>query len=301
MRHIFHLVFCVATLSILSVGVKAATAGLALMKIEQGARPVGMGAAFVSITDDPNATYFNPAAAITTHQFQGSFTHTEHWQNIKLEAFHYGVRLSDRWTLHGGLRYAAINDLEGRLDIPSDDPLYQFNSHDAAFKAGLAWQAANRIAVGAAAGWFLESIEGYRGSSFNVDLGVLAQVNEAIAVGASAVNLGSSFNLAKAGQIGSRDISLPTTYRVGGSYRYSAYLGSLDFVYLDDELHAHIGAEAQIQEYFQLRAGYMFNYDTKNFSAGASFTKHDLSIDYAFVPFTKNLGTSHQFSVTFRL
>ena len=132
-------------------------------------------------------------------------------------------------------------------------------------------------------------------------MGLLAQANEALALGASVVNLGSKFNLTKAGQTGSRDIELPITYRAGGSYRSGSYLGSLDIVYLDDDIHAHIGAEAQIHELFQLRAGYMFNYDTKNFSAGASFTKRDLSVDYAFVPFTDNLGTSHQFSVSFRL
>jgi hypothetical protein len=260
-----------------------------------------MGAAFVSVADDPNATYFNPAAAITPLQFQGSFTHTEHWERIQLEAFHFGGRLSDRWSFHGGLRYASIDDLEGRTDVPTDDPLFTFNSHDISFKAGFAWQAADRIAVGAAAGWFMEEIEGYRGSSFNVDLGILAQANEAIALGASVVNLGSDFNLSKSGQPGSRNIDLPTTYRAGGSFRHGAYLGSLDIVYLDDDIHVHVGAEAQIHELFQLRAGYMFNYDTKGFSAGASFTQRDLSVDYAFVPFSDNLGTSHQFSVSFRL
>lgn len=279
----------------------AANAGLALMKIEQGARPVGMGAAFVSITDEPNATYFNPATAITARQFQGSFSHTEHWEKIQLEAFQFGGRLSDRWAFHGGLRYATIDGLEARTDVPSDDPLFEFNSHDVAVKAGLAWQLSRRVAIGVAGGWFLEEVEGFRGSSFNLDFGVVAQINEALAVGASAVNVGSDFNLTKTGQVGSRDIELPTTYRVGGSYRFDAYLAALDIVYLDDDIHAHVGAEAQIHELFQLRAGYMANYDTKNFSAGASFTKRDLSVDYAFVPFTDNLGTSHQFSVSFRL
>ena len=279
----------------------AANAGLALMKIEQGARPVGMGAAFVSITDEPNATYFNPATAITFRQFQGSFSHTEHWERIQLEAFQFAGRVSDRWAFHGAIRYASIDDLEGRIDVPTDDPLFKFNSHDIAFKAGLAWQLTDRVAIGAAGGWFLEEIEGFRGSSFNVDVGVVAQLNEALAVGASAVNVGSDFNLTKTGQVGSRDIELPTTYRFGGSYRIDAYMAALDIVYLDDDFHAHVGAEAQIHELFQLRAGYMVNYDTKNLSAGASFTKREISVDYAFVPFTDNLGTSHQFSVSFRL
>jgi len=94
---------------------------------------------------------------------------------------------------------------------------------------------------------------------------------------------------------------MPSVYRAGISHRYRAYLGALDIVYLDDDIHAHVGAEAQVHDLFQVRAGYMFNYDTKNIAAGASFTKRNISVDYAFIPYTDNLGTSHQFSLSVKL
>ena len=43
----------------------------------------------------------------------------------------------------------------------------------------------------------------------------------------------------------------------------------------------------------------MFGYDTKNFTAGASFVHRTLTLDYAFVPYTGELGTTHLFNLTF--
>ncbi|MFZ5980436.1 MAG: hypothetical protein ACOYVF_07365, partial [Candidatus Zixiibacteriota bacterium] len=97
------------------------------------------------------------------------------------------------------------------------------------------------------------------------------------------------------------EISLPTTYRLGGAYRYGKYLGALDMVIVDDEFHVHAGAEADLHEMFSMRAGYMFNYDSKNITAGASFHHHNITVDYAFVPYSNDLGTTHLFNFTFTL
>ena len=100
---------------------------------------------------------------------------------------------------------------------------------------------------------------------------------------------------------GSRDISLPVTYRLGASYRYDRYLGVADLVVVDDKLRLHTGLEASLQKLFRFRAGYMFNYDSKNLTAGASFTKRNLTVDYAFVPYSNDLGSTHLFNLTFSL
>jgi len=49
--------------------------GLALMKVEVGARPSGMGGAFVSVISDPNSAAYNPAGVVNTSQFAASFGH----------------------------------------------------------------------------------------------------------------------------------------------------------------------------------------------------------------------------------
>ena len=209
------------------------------------------------------------------------------------------MNLSSRSFIHGGIRFAVVDELEGRLAPTSE--FESFQAHDISFKGGFAYRISPRLAVGGAMGWFIEKIDAWRGSAFNVDLGLLYRAAERINIGASAVNLGGDFSLSKSGFTGSRDISLPTTYRVGAAYYLKDYLGAADIVVVDDEFHLHAGAEAVIQKIFRLRAGYMFNYDSKNITAGASFSKRNLTVDYAFVPYSNDLGSSHLFNLTFSL
>jgi len=271
------------------------------MKVEAGARPAGMGGAFVAVTGEPNAVFYNPAGAAYTTQFTASFGHNTYWENVRLETGYVISNLTDRLAIQGGIRYAAVSDLE-RRSAPTSEPETYFDAHDVAVKAGLAYAFTDRFAAGAAAGWFLEKIDDRRGSAFNVDLGLFYRATSALDLGASITNLGPDFSLSVGGgSEGTSDISMPTTYRAGGAYRYDRYLGTADFVVVDDEAHVHVGAEGMLHEFVSLRTGYMFNYDSKNFTAGASFSRRKLTVDYAFVPYSNDLGTSHLFNLTIKL
>jgi len=300
MGNSFVRLFFVTAICLLFIGTVDAADGLAMLKNDHSARAAGMGAAFVSISGDPNAAVYNPAGAVGVDKFTASFGHTFFWERIRLESGYVAASLSPDIYVHSGIRFAAVDELEARLH-PTTDPYDLFDAHDVSFKGGLAYQISDRIAAGFAAGWFIEKIEAWRGSSFNVDVGLLVSPSDKVNLGASVTNIGSDFVLEKRGLEGSRNIPLPTTYRLGGSYRYASYLGALDVVILDDKFHLHAGAEVQMHKQLSLRAGYMFNYDTKNFTAGASFTKRNMTVDYAFVPFSAGLGSAHMFNFTFSL
>ena len=278
----------------------SAQEGLALMKVEAGARQAGMGAAGASVGGDPNAVFYNPAAAAGTERFALSFGHNAYWENIRIETGYFVGNLGKRTAIHGGIRYGAVDDLESRL-LPTSEPDALFSAYDVSFKGGLSYEISEKLALGAALGWYIEKIDIYRGSAFNVDLGVLYRLSPKMNLGASVTNLGSSLSLATSGKEGSEDIDLPVTYRFGGSYRQDKYTGAIDAVIVDDEFHVNAGGEAGLHELFSVRAGYMIGYDTKNFTAGASFRRRNVVVDYAFVPYTDDLGTSHLFNLTFTL
>ena len=223
----------VAVVGLLFVGTVSAVDGLAMLKNDHSARAAGMGGAFVSIGGDPNTAAYNPAGAAGVDKFTASFGHTFFWERIRMESGYVAANIASRTYVHGGIRFAAVDELEGRL-YPTTDPYGLFDVHDVSFKGGVAYQVSDRIAAGFAAGWFIEKIEAWRGSSFNVDVGLLASLSDDVNLGASVTNIGSDFMLEKRGLEGSRDISLPTTYRLGGSYRYASYLSALDMVILDD-------------------------------------------------------------------
>ncbi len=300
MKH-FAIIFLAAAVLAGSAGAAESVSGLFMLKSDHGARPAGMGAAFASIAADPNAVAYNPAASAGLTKFTASFGHTEYWDNIRLESGYFGMNLSSRTFLHGGIRFGIDDDIEKRGLVPTTEPDALFDAHDVSFKGGVSYRFNEKLSAGASMGWFLQEIEGYRGSAFNIDLGAIYAVRPNLSLGAAITSLGPDFNITKSGQPGSDDISLPTTYRLGGSYTYLRYLGSADIVILDDDFHMHFGAETAIRENFRVRAGYMAGYDTKSFTAGASFLIQDLAVDYAFLPFSNNLGTSHLFNLTFSL
>lgn len=275
--------------------------GVALLKIDHGARISGMGSALPGSSDDPNASAYNPALAAGFDKFTASFGHTEFWENIRLESGFIVAGLSPKLFFHAGIRFAAVDGIESR-PFPTAEPITIIEAHDISFKTGLAYRLNSKLDLGFGLGWIIEKIGGYRGSSFNIDLGTRYQATPKIEIMSSVTSLGSSFRLEQAGLAGSDDITLPTTYRFGAAYEYDArYNGAAEIVYLDEKAHLHLGAEAVLTEIFSLRSGYMFNYDTKNFTAGATFKKRNISVDYAFIPFSKNLGTSHLFNMTFTL
>ena len=275
----------------------AADSGLALLKVNHGARQSGMASAVVAQSDEVNLSAYNPAALVNLKKFTASFGHTAYWENVRIESGYFGMNFSDKLIWHGGIRFAVLDELEKRL-TPSYYPDTYFDYHDISFKTGLSYRITSKLSAGFAAGWFLEKIDVWSGSAFNVDFGLLYQATPALSLGASATNIGSDFTLTSSGQIGSDPISLPTTYTAGFAYRYDKYLGEIDMVIVDDEFHLHLGAEGHIYDQLTLRSGYMVNYDSKNFTAGASFEIYEITIDYGFLPFSNDLGTAHMFTIT---
>lgn len=287
-----------ACVAIVALPVSAKTVdGLAMMKIEAGARPSGMGGAFTAVAGDAFSSAYNPAGSGAAQRFTVSFGHIEYWENVRIETGYFSSPLTGRFSLHGGIKYASLGDIEIR-SIPSTLPDALADANDISFKGGLGFRVNDRIHAGVSAGWFVEKIEGWRGSAFNADLGVFVKATEDLSLGASLLNLGGDFYLEKSGIQGSRDISLPVTYRVGAAYQYRMLLGALDAVVLDEEFHLHFGAEARLHEVLAVRAGYMANYDAKNVTAGASFSHRNMAFEYAFVPYSNDLGTTHLFNFT---
>ncbi len=274
--------------------------GLALMKVETGARASGMGGAFVSIIGDPNSSAYNPASASHVKQFGASFGHNAYWNNIRIETGYFVTNFTGRTWWHGGVKFAAVDEIESRVGA-SSDPDALFEAHDISLKTGLAVSLTEKLTVGVAAGWYVEKIGEFRGSGFNTDMGVVYQVTPALTLGGSAMSLGSDISLSAPHQASTSDIALPATYRLGGSYKYDKYIGAADLVIVDDDAHLHLGAEGMLHERMTLRTGYMLGYDSKSFTAGASFVHRNFTVEYAFVPYSNNLGTTHLFNLSVTL
>ena len=63
----------------------------------------------------------------------------------------------------------------------------------------------------------------------------------------------------------------------------------------------HVGGELLVKEHVALRAGAKFGYDDETMSFGLGLIQHRFRFDYALVPLTSDLGTTHFVSVSARL
>ncbi|HSH00413.1 MAG TPA: PorV/PorQ family protein, partial [candidate division Zixibacteria bacterium] len=257
-----------------------AASGVDLLKVENGARPTGMGGAFTAVAGDPLSQSYNPAATVGSSDFSAYFGHTAYWERINFETLALSF-VKGEAQFNFSARLAEVSDLEARGPAPSDDPLYNFDARDIALKAGAAYPVTERLDLGLSAGWIIEKVDFLRGSSFNVDIGALYTQSPQLAFGASVTNLGGKLTLSET------EIELPTTWRAGASYLLAAAstLLSADVVYLDESAHAHFGAEYTGIDRLELRAGFQSGYDSKNITFGAGFRQKDLRVDYAFVPY----------------
>ena len=104
-------------LAIAPVGL--AVDGQALLKVEHGARWAGMGATGASLTFGPDGSAYNPASAAGATSFALSLGHTEYWESIQMESGYFSSNFWGKTSILGGIRYAAIENIEGRGEFPT--------------------------------------------------------------------------------------------------------------------------------------------------------------------------------------
>jgi hypothetical protein len=111
-------------------------------------------------------------------------------------------------------------------------------------------------------------------------------------------------NLGSVSELDRQSSKLPTILRLGGAYETSlenvdgSLIFSSDVVSFtgEEKTHVHFGAEFNFKRAFAIRAGYQTGYESKNFSGGVGVHYGVMFLDYAFVPFKYDLGSTHTIS-----
>ena len=161
---------------------------------------------------------------------------------------------------------------------------------------------AEGLSVGVSGKFLYEKIYVDEASGYAIDLGGMYAVSPSLTLGVSASNLGSM------NKMRNEALELPALMRAGASYtgaltdRFS-YRAAADLVkiFKQSENHVQLGAELGFDSTLMLRAGYQTGYDAKSFTGGVGVAYGMVRFDYAFVPFNSGFGTTHTFSLSFRL
>ncbi|HEX5132000.1 MAG TPA: PorV/PorQ family protein [Candidatus Krumholzibacteria bacterium] len=319
-------VFAVLILGVHSNAFAQAEAGVPSLTIPPGARPNGMGEAYVAVADDATAGWWNAGGLAFTKNRNLAFMHSQLVPDLVSDVYYeylgYSSPAGDVGVWSASLIYLTYGE-----SIATDSQggiLRPFTSWEGALNASFAMQLGENMGAGitmkfirvdyAPADVTQDNVEG-AGTSFAVDLGGLYKFpNQRVNIGLSLTNMGP--NIAFIDQ--EQSDPLPFTARVGAAYtpiadEISNLLLTLDveqsLVWLiDSDIEQrrsevwHVGAEYRYVNLLAGRVGYVYDQDGdfKDATYGLGFIYKDkLSLDYANVPQAQTLERVHRWSLYF--
>jgi hypothetical protein len=266
----------VLTFAMVSTLLISGTARAGFERREQGARPVGMGGAFMGIADNAWAAVFNPAGLAQVRSGEVSAFYSPQpfgLQELSLASFAFvqSTSLGSLGLSGNRFGFELYRELSGTISYA--------NSYKENFSFGI------NITYNSL------TIKNYgSASAIGVDVGLLATITPGFRWGFFATNV-------NAPTIGQAREKLPQMYASGLAYSpVQNLLVALDVV--KDVRYPTVikgGIEYRLVDVVNLRAGVGSN-PTK-FSSGIGIHYSLVSFDYA-VTTHQELGLSHQFSVS---
>lgn len=310
MRHRRHrAVIAVALASLLSAAAvlaprsaAAATGetGFAFLKLGVGARAMALGGAYVALSDDPTAIYWNPAGLAGLGGTQVTMVHDSWIQDFREEFVAVTARCGPGAIGFGFTGFYSSEEFERRDDTGVLIGEFGFNDLSIAGAYGL--RVAKGLDAGLTASYVREMIDQESAGTFSSNLGLRYALGETgLLFGAALQNLGGSASFV------TEEFSLPLTYSLGAAYGRELQEGkgraTLTAEYrqaTSEDGHFNVGAEYVFKETAALRGGWKTGYDDQEWSLGLGISHRWFSFDYAYVPFSSDLGTANIFALSGR-
>ncbi|MFA6548381.1 MAG: S-layer homology domain-containing protein [Candidatus Margulisiibacteriota bacterium] len=306
------LLLLTATLLIASVAVADVTITSDITRMAVGARPLGMGKAFVSIADDISALYLNPAGlsqleALQLMSTSGRFVNQVNYLTFAAAAptkfgyFGIGYTGAGMSFSSAALDLVEISTGEYRV-IPSTTESVSYTYNNSAVSLAYSLPLRNNLSIGTALNIFGETLDGSTAgtaSGLDLDVGVLFKPNSILSLGF----LGKSvlpFSMGGKMRWGSsREEAIPSAFSFGGSLKTNfmreTVLGA-DYEMCPTQPNVpgfwHAGIEVRPSPIFTVRGGIdqdvigsgtgtgLETYNNPTF--GVSLKASDFRFDYAF-------------------
>jgi hypothetical protein len=255
-----------------------------------------------SFVADPTALQsilINPANIASRENYGVLFSHTEWIQDIRTECLSIAAPISI-----GAFSLTIENTSVDGLELRSTPgpAIGTFNAQSAFFQLSYGVEVAPHIRIGVAPKYLYEKIFVEEATGYGIDAGVLyTPPVDGLSLGCSLTNMGSL------SAFRNERIDLPTQIRLGATYAFN--VDNMIFraaTALSSELgtstnHYSIGGEVSYDHSVTIRFGYITGIDARGFSAGMGIRYSVVTIDYAYVPFSLQVGNSHLISIGFDL
>ncbi|MBI3579767.1 MAG: PorV/PorQ family protein, partial [Ignavibacteriales bacterium] len=163
------------------------------LRNEVSARAAGLNGSFVSMTDDPNVLFYNPAALPTISGTKGSVGFFKHLLDVNGGHLAYTQFVEGIGSVGAGvtfLDYGSFTETDESMNT-----LGTFGATDIALVLGWGTRIDELTTVGVNGKVIYSSIAGIKSAALALDLGAMYQIpSENITLGASILNIGAQIN-----------------------------------------------------------------------------------------------------------
>ena len=204
-------------------------AGVLFLKISPGARPSGMGEAFVALADDATATWWNPAGLAFQQRNEFTLMHTNWLPQFRLPDLYYDFvsythYVKDWGTFGGNIIFMNYGEIQRTDEIGT--PLGTFGAYELAVSAAYGSQVNEHLALGVGVKFVYSHLSPVgagqeQGSGiasvFALDIGALYKMASVpgLQFGANLSNMGPKISYIDRAQAD----PLPTNLKMGMAYK----------------------------------------------------------------------------------
>ena len=291
---------------------KVGTAGAQFLEIGVSARAIGMGEAFLGVSDDASALYYNPGALSLLTQKEVAFTHVVYPAGINYDFAGFVLPTPSLYGTFGVAVYVLTMDNMAITTYGAPGGTGQtWTAND--YAAGFSYSAGltDHFSVGGTIKYIQQNLDTYRATGWGVDLGTYYDTGfRNFKICMEITNFGPDMKFA------TEPYPLPIDFRFGTAIDAiqsgkSRLIASVQASHPNDNLEKYnAGLEYWFNDMFALRMGKKFNYDYYNkssFGGGMTFgagirlpiSAYRLNLDYAYQDMGY-LDAVNRFSLGFR-
>ena len=274
---------------------RVGTTAAPFLTIGVGSRPIGMGGAFVSMTDDAYSIFWNPAALARMNHSEIALVHTDYLADMDFNFIGAVFILGEGRALGVSATLLNVGEMEVTTEAEQDGTGIFFNSYDLAMGVTYSFLFYDKFSMGVNAKYIYQAIWHETASGVAIDLGTLLITPlYDIRLGMNISNFGTDMQMTGKDLLVTYDPAsnkqgnneniyseikmdkwqLPLTMRVGLSGEViqnsrDRVTLAMDWVHPNDNTEfLDIGAEYSFRETFALRTGYKSLRPNMNFSDG---------------------------------
>lgn len=296
MKRIHYLTIILALLcagSLFSQNPNLGTSGAQFLKIPIGAQATALGGAVISLTDDAQAIFWNPAGISHIKNHSLHFSQMHWFEVFNVSAASYAYNAGQFGTLAIGILSFGMDRMEVTTETaPNGTGLY-FDAQDIAIMVGYARNLTERFRVGITGKYISQRIWNETASGIAFDVGTQYQLPfKNLTIAMSMRNFGPDLKMSgpdlKVNYDGdpqftnrlvptvleTEEYPLPLLFEFGIAMdifrsRFSSARLGVDAVHPNDNSERiHLGVEMGFYDMLFLRGGYKFNHDDELYNLG---------------------------------